>query len=168
MSGVDSDYDAALDQLSILYEKKKRWIPKQIHVGVATSMADDNPQVINLMDTLGYSGKRAIASIDDSTSFFLLKNKYSSNTAEFRSQVLAPLFVYSCKQAGFAVYMKGWEKARNHVKFVCQRCKYHKTKQGSMDEQAELDSLTPPDNPVFTGKSAKRTHTTNSTAAGVS
>jgi hypothetical protein len=75
-------------------------------------MDDNTPMIVNLAATLDYGSKSPLQLIDDSTCYFLPSDKYKENTPKFKGRILAPLFVYSCKQAGFSLVMKGWGKKR--------------------------------------------------------
>jgi len=95
------------------------WTVEAIHITVATTLEDDTPLQINLVDTLGHRVSGPKTKRDDNV--FWLPSNMGINTSEFRSNTLSPLFSAACKSAGFAIYMKGWEKSKNYSTFVCQR-----------------------------------------------
>ena len=117
---------ATLGTLVDQCQAKKKWNAATIELLVATSLHDPNPRLVNLSETLGFPKKGPPEVIDDTTRHFLLGDECNRNDKEFRKNMLAPLFVFSCRQAGFSVAMKGWERTRNCQRFHCQRSKFHK------------------------------------------
>ena len=121
MSGATPSFSGTISRLIELFDVAKTWSSPDIFLPVATSLADDTLVAVNLSDTIGQTRRPERVLINDTTSYFLPKAKYSCNDATFRQDVLAPLLVLACQQAGFFVVMKGWEKATNKVVFHCQR-----------------------------------------------
>ncbi|CAB9498624.1 expressed unknown protein [Seminavis robusta] len=99
----------------------EEWTPASIIVNVATSLADDTPKEINIMDTLGFDNYR----MEKSTVYWLPSMYQSCDPAHIK-EVLMPYFVLPCKTAGFRIKNKGFDKRRNHITICCPRSRFYK------------------------------------------
>ena len=118
--------DAAIECLN-------SWTPNKINITVATSLEDETPVQLNLMSTLGTSSYGRLCA-----SRHWLPKEFNSNSGDYRSNVIAPLFILACKDAGFAVKMKGWEKKSKLIKFACARDRpYRKNTVSHITHQAD-------------------------------
>ena len=62
---------------------------------------------------------------DDSPNVYWLPRLFSTNTTDFRTNVLAPYFTVPCSHLGFNLVLKGYEKSQGCAIFACQRHRFH-------------------------------------------
>ncbi|CAB9497873.1 expressed unknown protein [Seminavis robusta] len=99
----------------------EEWTPASIIVNVATSLTDDTPKEINIMDTLGFDNYRM-----EKSTVYWLPSMYESCDSAHIKEVLMPYFVLPCKTAGFRIKNKGFDKRRNHITICCPRSRFYK------------------------------------------
>jgi len=135
---MSSTYSSAVDALDTLTDNLNYWTPSIIEITVATSLYNPEPQVINLVETLGFNTKNKGL---DPSAVYWLPEKFDQNTPDHRRVMLAPTFALACRQAGFRSILKGWEASRSqgdpssgYCMFTCNRYRYHK------DSESELSS----------------------------
>ena len=114
-----STFQESLDDILELHKKELTWRTQSVSITVATSFENDAPVVINLIDTMEKGKNRPRKKTEDTV--YWLPKKFCTNSEKFRTEVLAPHFVLPCKDAGFVVSMKGWEKDYNYAPITCQR-----------------------------------------------
>jgi hypothetical protein len=56
-----------------------------------------------------------------------LQEDLNENSKQFRANSVAPLLIRACKEAGFYVRIKGWEKEYSALKFACHRSRPFKS-----------------------------------------
>ena len=83
--------DAAIECLN-------SWTPNKINITVATSLEDETPVQLNLMSTLGTSSYGRLCA-----SRHWLPKEFNSNRCDYRSKVIAPLFILACNDAGLSL-----------------------------------------------------------------
>jgi hypothetical protein len=75
------------------------WTPNKINIAVATSLEDETPVQLNLMSTLlGTSSYGRLCA-----SRHWLPKEFNSNRCDYRSKVIAPLFILACNDAGLSL-----------------------------------------------------------------
>jgi hypothetical protein len=91
-------------------------------------------QEVDLVNIIGV-GQR-FDKDDPSKQFFLPRDVFNVNTAGFRQKEISRYIAAPCYKAGFEIVMKGWEKEKQCLRFMCNtgRC-YH-------SNQSKTTSLT--------------------------
>jgi hypothetical protein len=120
------DYGAATDLLqSTFAAESNQWTTKELFIDVATSLQDDTPVSINILDTLVQDRVQrkltSTGSVVSTNSVYWLHSKFNQNNEQYRGNVLSCMFVLAGQVAGFNLVSKGWEPKGNLVRMVCQR-----------------------------------------------
>ena len=166
MTMAQSGYGLACSRLFDLYDEAKQWSTSAVNITVATSLDSETTEVINLCETLDKT--RIISkTVDDSTCYFL-PSTFNDNSVVYRRNVLAPFFARSCKDAGFAVMMKGWFHKRSRVYFSCKRGRSHLPTDLTADGQTQSsnDALTAAPDGTPAKQRTKRVATISRPVAG--
>ena len=116
---MSSQYSQALEDISTALEACESWTATQVIVEVTTSLTNDVPVQVDLMETLKCKGKKSCRT--KLHNVYWLPQSFSTNTKEFRDMHLVPYFARACQAAGFSVISKGWEHTRLLTRFICQR-----------------------------------------------
>ena len=124
---MSSGFSQAINHVAELVTESGSWTPNEVMITVATSLVDDTPIQVNLIDTMGHKARNS----KDNRNVYWLQQQFSVNTDEFRAKVLSPHFVLPCREQGFTIMQKGWEPTRNFTVFVCQRGRYSDFNDGS-------------------------------------
>lgn len=109
-------------------DDEKYWTSTNIRVQVAKSLTDPTPCVINFAATIGKStaaaagAQRTSGRNDDR---YWLLPQFNQNTPDFRAREIAPIFVKACKDSGFKLAVKGWERGRNKIRFCCAKSTFY-------------------------------------------
>ena len=117
-------FRSAVEKLLDIQNDAKKWKAGPISISVATSLTDDNPKIINLSDTIGHGkyaprkGKR-----NDSNCYWLPPSLHENN-ADIRQNLIHPMFVLACREAGFIVHAE-YESKLQAIRFSCKRGKCH-------------------------------------------
>jgi len=133
-------FASAITQLEAAVESCKTWNTKEVIVEVATSLMKDEGVTINLVETLGYKKDIRVACGVDYPKYWLTK-EFCENTPKFRSETLSPFFARACQKAGFNCMVKGWEKDKSKVVFICKRGRFHKKPDRSSDAPAAISRV---------------------------
>ena len=141
-----ASFDSLLQQLDQeIIDECLSWDSPAILFTVATSLHDDTPQEINIVDTIGYN-----VQVRKHYGKYWLPSTFSENSTQFRKQTLIPAFQRACLPCGFALVAKGWEgnKGTNlKLSFRCKRGRYRKKgMDNNAQDQPEVDF-----DPVLTG-----------------
>ena len=115
---MTTQYSQALEGISSAIEACEAWTATEVMVQVATSLIDDTPVQVDLMETLTSKGKHCQS---NQNNVYWLPKEFSVNTKDFRSGTLLPYFARACQAAGFNVISRGYDKKRNYSRIVCQR-----------------------------------------------
>ena len=78
---MSSTYSSAVDALDTLTDNLNYWTPVIIEITVATSLYNPEPQVINLVETLGFNTKNKGL---DPSAVYWLPEKFDENTPDHR------------------------------------------------------------------------------------
>ena len=134
-----ASFDSLLQQLDQeIIDECLSWDSPAILFTVATSLHDDTPQEINIVDTIGYN-----VQVRKHYGKYWLPSTFSENSTQFRKQTLIPAFQRACLPCGFALVAKGWEgnKGTNlKLSFRCKRGRYRKKgMDNNAQDQPEVD-----------------------------
>ncbi|CAB9518062.1 expressed unknown protein [Seminavis robusta] len=108
------------------------WRPTSVKLTVATSLEDDTPIQVNLIETMEHKDKgdgyKHNVKNSPSLSAYWLPSKFNHASSEFIKKHLMPHFGVSCLHAGFKIKNKGWEKKKGCLTIVCPRHRYYSPK----------------------------------------
>jgi hypothetical protein len=106
------------------------WKPQQIDIELETYDALQKTyclQSIDLATIIGF-GRRSYKE-EKQHQFFLPRDKFCVNTAEFRRSHVVPYIANACSKQGFDVRMRGWNRTNNHIDFMCSYGRRFQTQQ---------------------------------------
>mmetsp|Transcript_21884 Transcript_21884/g.50390 ORF Transcript_21884/g.50390 Transcript_21884/m.50390 type:complete len:529 (+) Transcript_21884:101-1687(+) len=116
-----------------------RWYPSAITIEARTF--DGQTVNADLMKVIGRGVKANKCTLSER---FYLPPQYNKNTAEYRAKTIAPIFSSACAMAGCEVRLKGWEKSKGFLKFVCPHYRrYNKAKGGAQSVQRSKETGPP-------------------------
>ena len=139
-------YTQSLEDLYLKHRHSHDWRSGPINLTVATSLVNDEPQLINISDTIGKGKNCPNQSNRTSSNCYWLQSHYNENTDTFRQQQIHPLFVRACHQDGFI--LKGnYEPKQQAITFRCRRGKYHDEEYGRVFRESRPRQVKQPDLP---------------------
>ncbi len=115
-------YTATIGRLSSVDYTDEKWMPEVISITVCTSLEDNTPQVINLMDTFSEVQTRSNRLQPDEV--YWLSERIVDDRKETIQKRLMPLFVLPCADAGFNVKNRGYQNKKSFLYICCRRHKY--------------------------------------------
>lgn len=117
----------------VIVAETSRWYPSSIIVEARTF--DGTAVNADLMTVIGRGVKANKCTLSER---YYLPSQYNQNNAEYRAKTIAPIFASACACAGCEVRLKGWEKSKGFLKFVCPQ--YRRYKSTSKQQQQLLPS----------------------------
>lgn len=140
-----------------------RWYPSSIIIEARTF--DGVTVNADLMTVIGRGVKANKCTLSER---FYLPERFNQNNAEYRAKTIAPIFASACACAGCEVRLKGWEKSKSFLKFVCPQYRRYKSTSKQQQQSHEVlsggDSQCHPvvDDPTLSAPVAKKAKTSRS------
>ena len=132
-------FSTTLSSIDALDKELQSWTPATLKVTVATSLTDDTPKVIDLVDCVGKVARSSKGTLSNP---HWLPMRFCSSDESFRQNVLSPYFMNACRAAGFPAVILQTRMKQNTVIFGCQKGRYLKSeaKSGSVASQDDDDT----------------------------
>lgn len=104
------------------HNESTKWTTGSIWLSVCMDTRSPDTQEFDFATTIGKkkSGPSPLLPVR-----LWLPPRYNENDKKYREETIAPLFSTACVQAGFELIIRGWEPARNCLRFCCHRGKKH-------------------------------------------
>ena len=106
---------AAVEDAEQKLSKVQSWRCTKLVVEFASSVSDDTPQMVNVMDTLGKTSRMSKKKRNKAENKLWLPSMFNTNTEQFRNEEVAPHFGKVATSVGFAIRSRGWDGTRNHL-----------------------------------------------------
>ena len=131
--------DAVLDVEKHLCEEKT-WNTAELMVPFATTFGDDELKLINVIDHIGFNGKKGNRYKPEERHW--LPKKFNSDDPKTREEVRNHFSVVALAN-GFALRVKGYEKKFMRLRLFCSRGRYYapsKKKDSSGTSTSDTDT----------------------------